>query len=271
MTQPYTQLIPTSLLARTLPVPAPRPQLKLVGTPGKIYKNTAFVKDMFNSDMEASRFEGGTVKTVSGIRGQIKKANGANGEVRCTFEDKVLASDIVFCRTWMPVEAKRYYNPVTDVLDGGEGEWRGMKGRAELMIEKGKPIEVKGDSVYKPIVRKERKFNGLKIPKALEEALPYKSKQKNIKQKKGGYATKRAVVLERDEVKKNTFLQSLTTVMRDKKKIRKKANEERMDKKRKEWALDEDGRAEGKKRERKKQHREKGKEEKRSEMKRIKS
>lgn len=244
-------------------------KLKLVGSPLKIYKNTCFVKGMFNSDMEASRFEGANIKTVSGIRGQIKKASGEKGEVRCTFEDKVLASDIIFCRTWMNVEAKRYYNPVTDVLDGGEEGWRGMKSKAELMISAGKPIEVKGDSVYKPIVRQVRKFNGLKVPKSLEEALPYRSKQKNDRKKKGGYATKRAVVMEKDEVRKLNFLQSLTTVMRDKKKIRKVANGERMERKRKEREKDEEGREEARKREKKKGYREKGKEEKRRDAKRT--
>ena len=77
-------------------------KLKLIGEPFKIFKNTAFIKSMFNSSLEVAKFENAVIRTVSGIRGSIKKAvkEGPDGSFRATFEDKILLSDIVFCRTW---------------------------------------------------------------------------------------------------------------------------------------------------------------------------
>lgn len=31
---------------------------------------------------------------------------------RATFEDKILMSDIVFCRAWYKIILERYYNPI---------------------------------------------------------------------------------------------------------------------------------------------------------------
>lgn len=68
-------------------------KIKLTGTPYKIYKNTAFVKEMFSSPLEIAKFEGANIRTVSGIRGQVKKAlPKPEGAFRATFEDKILAS-----------------------------------------------------------------------------------------------------------------------------------------------------------------------------------
>ncbi|EFN57678.1 hypothetical protein CHLNCDRAFT_142849 [Chlorella variabilis] len=97
-------------------------KLKLVGTPFKIHRHTAFINGMFNSLLEASKFEGASVRTVSGIRGTVKKAikagrEGArDGAFRASFEDKPLLSDTVFLRAWVAVDLPRLYNPVTNRL-----------------------------------------------------------------------------------------------------------------------------------------------------------
>jgi ribosome biogenesis protein BMS1 len=90
-------------------------KLKLVGEPYKIFKNTAFVKGMFNSPLEVANYEGAQIRTVSGIRGQIKKPlkEGPKGSFRATFEDKILMSDLIFCRTWYKMPLQKFYNPVT--------------------------------------------------------------------------------------------------------------------------------------------------------------
>lgn len=248
-------------------------KLKLVGTPAKIFKNTAFISGMFNSDLEVSRFEGASIRTVSGLRGQVKKAirEGQPGSFRATFEDKILLSDIVFCRTWVPVEIKNYYNPVTSLLcrSGADG-WRAMKPKAQLHVETETPIEVNPDSIYKPIERKTRTFNKLRIPKSVESSLPYSSKHKDeTKRRKKSYVSKRAVVMESDEKKKYTFVQAINTIRNEKRAKRKEKNAERRLEKSKETAKKEEKLEAARKARKRQQHRTEGKIESARERKRL--
>jgi len=103
-------------------------------------------------------------------------------------------------------------------------EWRSMKTVGQLRAESKIPTPKKADSVYKPIERADRSFNPLKIPKALVAALPFASKPKNAaKRRKPTLATKRAVVLEKDEKRLYTQLQQLNTLKNEK--IKKKRQE----------------------------------------------
>ncbi|KAL4178746.1 hypothetical protein AMTRI_Chr13g116660 [Amborella trichopoda] len=207
-------------------------KIKLVGYPYKIFKNTAFIKDMFTSALEVARFEGASIRTVSGIRGQVKKAvkagQGKDGSARCTFEDKILMSDIVFLRAWTQVDVPRFFNPVTSALQPRDRAWKGMKTVGELRKEHNLPVALNKDSLYKPIERKPKKFNPLKIPTALQAALPFASKPKDTpKQKRQSLESLRAVVMEPHERKVHALVQHLQLIRSEKIKRRKLKNEEK--------------------------------------------
>ena len=163
-------------------------KLKLVGEPYKVHKNTCFIKNMFNSELEVARYEGAALRTVSGIRGIVKKAvSKGNGKFRATFEDKLLLSDIVFCKAWVPVEPEKLFNPVASLLQprqvGKDEEISPslMKTVAQVRYEKQLSIPLNKDSLYKPVERKLKHFNPLKIPQKLQQALPFASKPKLLK------------------------------------------------------------------------------------------
>jgi ribosome biogenesis protein BMS1 len=215
-------------------------KLKLVGTPHKVMKNTCFVRGMFNSELEVAKFVGASIKTVSGIRGQIKKATrGGTGTFRATFEDKVLLSDIIFLRSWTQVEIKKFYNPVLSRLVAPGEEWQGMRTIGKLRHDMKLKAPINRDSLYKPIVREKRTFHPLKIPKKLEKSLPFKTKPKVNKKKRKNDKTSdlrkaTALVMEPKERKMYTMMQQLRTVRNVKTKKRKLIEKSRNERKQKE-------------------------------------
>ncbi|KAI4793447.1 putative ribosome biogenesis protein, partial [Aureobasidium sp. EXF-8845] len=206
-------------------------KLKLTGHPYKIFKNTAFIKDMFSTSLEIAKFEGASVRTVSGIRGQIKKAlSKPEGNFRATFEDKILMSDIVFLRAWYPVKPHRYYNPVTNLLDAdvnSEG-WQGMRltGQVRHALDIATPKDK--NSAYRNIERQERHFNPLRVPRKVAADLPFKSQIVQMKpQKNETYMQKRAVVAGKDEKEARRLLQQVQTLRNEKVAKRRAKQEER--------------------------------------------
>ncbi|CAG4928821.1 unnamed protein product [Colias eurytheme] len=191
-------------------------KLKLVGTPLKIYKKTAFIKDMFTSTLEVAKFEGARIKTVSGIRGQIKKAlNKPEGAFRATFEDKIQMSDIIFCRTWFKVDVTKFYAPVVNLLlpIGNKNAWQGMKTKGQLKREKNIKSEANTDSMYTEIVRQPKVFKPLVIPKNLQKGLPYRFKPKH-KQNKISTKNTKENFGERIAVIKSPYEQKVSNVMK---------------------------------------------------------
>ncbi|ODQ78404.1 hypothetical protein BABINDRAFT_64988 [Babjeviella inositovora NRRL Y-12698] len=229
-------------------------KLKLVGYPYKVYKNTAFIKDMFSTSLEVAKFEGASIKTVSGVRGEIKRAlSKPEGHYRATFEDKILLSDIVMLRTWYPVAVKKFYNPVSSLLLSDKADWKGMRLTGAIRAANAIATPSNPNSAYGKIERAERRFNPLRVPKAIQSDLPFKSQISAMKpQKKQSYMAKRAVVLGGDEKKARELLQKVATVRKLKDEKRKAKKGEKFQEKLKKMAKMADIRTE-KEKERKKE------------------
>ncbi len=161
-------------------------KLKLIGYPKKVHKNTAFITKMFTSALEIAKYEGAALRTVSGIRGQVKKAlkNGDDGDFRATFEDKILMSDIVFLRTWYQLELDKFYNPVLNHLTR---KWYAMRTVYQLRKLRGESIPINKDSQYRPIeARSTVGHDQTFIPKPnLLKKLPFAAQHKKVVESTG--------------------------------------------------------------------------------------
>jgi len=188
-------------------------KLKFVGEPKQIFKKTAFITGMFSSDLEVSKCVHAKLQTVSGIRGEIKKAVGTQGTFRAGFEDKILLSDLVICKAWVQVSPKKFYNPMLDLP-----EWRRMRTMAELRRDAEVPIPHKPNAEYgaKP-QRVEKVFNELKIGKTLAKNLPFELRPEDTTMReRHELEDKTAVVRSEEEEQVANLLAKLELIKADK-------------------------------------------------------
>eukprot|EP00924_Labyrinthula_sp_SR-Ha-C_P000237 snap_masked-scaffold_25-processed-gene-1.16-mRNA-1 protein AED:0.00 eAED:0.00 QI:0/-1/0/1/-1/1/1/0/1165 len=243
-------------------------KLKLIGEPYDIKKNSCFIKSMFTSELEAAKFTGARLQTVSGIRGVVKKAVGKDGSFRATFEHKLRVSDLVFCKTWTKVAPEKFYNPIRDIIYQSIEERSKflMKTVGDLRQEKNLEIKHNPDSFYKhdeeeeehknklsklslarqkEVFQKENdEINKYSVPKSLAKRLPFNSKIKapkfvqNKKQVKENWNSnlageQKVELMSSEEKKVYDLMEKLRVVQKEKSRKRQESKVASMAKKRK--------------------------------------
>ena len=157
-------------------------KIKLVGEPYDVRDKTAFVRGMFNSDLEVNKSLHAKIQTVSGIVGEVKKPVKDKGDFRATFGHKIQMNDLIILKAWVPVEPPKFYNQMID-LD----IWPKMRTINEIRKDTNTPITHKPDSSYQtgPQDRSgiSSKFAKIRVPRKVLEKLPFKSKQKVLAKK----------------------------------------------------------------------------------------
>ena len=212
-------------------------KLKLLGRPYRVFKHTAFIRDMFSSSTEVSRFLGASLRTVSGIRGAVKAAittEGQDGVFRATFEDKILMSDIVVCRSWAAVPVLPYCAPVQSLL-APDHQWKGLRTIRQIRVEDGVPVlgGREGGAGYGQQVRRERKFAPLRVPRSLARQLPFASREKLMPPRASNrrlYAEARMTVRSEAERDMYRLMQQVNTVRGVKDAKRKEQREKQREK-----------------------------------------
>ena len=204
-------------------------KLKLIGHCHTIKRKTAFVTGMFNSEIEVSKFVGANIRTVSGIKGQIKKPlKEPEGAFRATFADKILKSDVIFLRSWYPVDLPQLYLPVFNLLNSSGNREQfdyGMKKTGQVRYERGLTVPSNPDSVYHNLPeRLPVKHRPLDLSANLQKSLPFHVKPKFMTQPK----QKKLVVKEPRERKMAALLNEIRGVHADRKREHEKQKEAKL-------------------------------------------
>jgi ribosome biogenesis protein BMS1 len=143
--------------------------------------------------------------------------------------------DIVFLRAWYPIRPRKFYNPVTSLLEEDKTSWQGMRITGKVRAELGVSAPSKPDSTYRKIERVTRRFNPLKVPTSLKASLPYASKQVQMeKAKHPTYLQKRSVILGGQEKRARELMGQIMALRNEKVRKReekKKAEQEKYKKK----------------------------------------